>query len=371
MKKMGFVGILILVFTISSCTNTDEIRIGVISPFSGDGAVYGESLKRGVSVALEEIAVKHPELGNRIKLIYEDDQLNSTYAANAINKLIKIDKVQVIIGAFTSNTTLAIAPIAEKNKVVLITPTATNYKIRNAGDYIFRVCPSDDQQGEILAKYAIDNLSAKTASILYMNTDYGFGLKEAFSEIFTDLGGSIILEDGFEQNETDFRTVATKIKSANPDVLFMPSNWQEATNAVNQIHAIGYTPQIICTDGTFEPKFIELTNGNSEGIILSTMAWGVGESKKLAEVFKNQYKNKYNEDPGSYAALCYDAMKVVGKVLEGGARSSDEVREALYDLDYLGATGHNKFDSSGEVNKSFDLYVISHNKFTLIEDPTE
>ncbi len=364
MKNLRILFLLLLISSfLLHCAKKEEIKIGVISPFSGSGAVYGEALKQGFEIALDDIKSSNPVLYSNLKLIYEDDQLNSGIATNAINKLINVDHVPIIIGAFTSNTTLAIAPIAEKNKVVLLTPTATNYKIKFAGDYIFRVCPSDDQQGKVLAEYAIQKLKAKTACILYMNTDYGFGLQESFATIFKKLGGKILYNEGFPQNNTDFRTMIIKIKKLSPDVIYLPSNWQEAANAVNQMKELGLNKQILCTDGTFEPKFLEQTKGSSEGIIITTMAWGVGEEKEIADSFKKKFEKKFKKTPGSYSALCYDALMVVSKVLEKDARTSEEIKNALNHIDYLGATGENRFDKYGEVSKIFQLYTIKNNHF--------
>lgn len=355
---------LIIVF---SCSSNEKIKVGVISPFSGDGAIYGQHLKNGFTIALEKLEKENQDFISKLELIYEDDELDSKKAVNAFNKLINVDKVNVVIGAFTSNTTLAIAPLAEKNKILLVTPTATNYKIKNAGDYIYRVCPSDAQQGSLLASYAIDSLSAKTVSILYMNTDYGAGLKETFENTFNALGGEVLSSDGFPQNATRFQSELTKIRKLSPDIIFMPSNWSEAANAVNQVKELNITTQILCTDGTFEEDFLNLTKGASEGILITSFEWGVGKSILPADEFKNAFKEKFNEEPGGYAALCYDALLVVSEALmKSDYENVKSIKESLDKVKLLGATGSNNFDEFGEVNKDFSIYRVVNNKFVKV-----
>lgn len=360
--------ITILLLSVIGCSKSDEkIDVGVISPFSGDGAIYGEHLKNGFEVALEEIKNDYPDIYDKLNIIYEDDKLNSSTAVNAYKKLVDVDKVKLIIGAFTSNTTLAITPLTSQDSVLLITPTATNYKIKNAGEFVYRICPSDAQQGRILAEYSVNKLGAKTASVLFMNTDYGEGLRENFTAIFEKLGGKILSSDGFPQNETNFRTQLTKIRKLNPDIIFLPSNWKEAANAVNQAKQYKVTNQIICTDGTYEQDFLSLTKGASEEIIITSFSWGEGDAKSFAADFKKRFREKFGKDPNGYSALCFDAMMLVGKLLFTSDYQVSNMKTALDTIQYHGVTGLTKFDEFGEVNKSFGIFRIENNQFVKIE----
>ncbi len=361
-----FISQTLSVLMLIGCSNQEKIKVGVISPFSGDGAIYGQHLKNGFTIALDKIKSENPEFAVKLEIIYEDDKLDSKEAVNAYNKLVNADKVKIIIGAFTSNTTLAIAPFTSRDKVLLITPTATNYRIKDAGDYVYRICPSDALQGSQLAEYAVNTLKAKKVSILFMNTDYGVGLTETFRKKFIELGGEIISSDGFPQNETQFQTLLIKIKKLNPDIIFIPSNWKEAANAVNQAKQLNIKKQILCTDGTFEKDFLELTKGSSEGVIITSFAWGEGPYKKQADEFKEKFKSKFGTDPGGYAALCYDALLVVSNVLMKTNYDVAKIQEALDSVEFVGATGLTKFNKFGEVNKTFKLFKVINNNFVPI-----
>lgn len=361
-----FKNIIILLFISAfffGCAKQEKIKVGVISPFSGDGAIYGQQLKNGFAIALDKIKKENPIFYSKLDLIYEDDKLDASNAVSAYQKLVTVNHVKIIIGGFTSNTTLAIAPFTNRDKVLLITPTATNYKIKYAGPYVYRICPSDAQQGSELAEYAYNKLHAKTVSILYMNTDYGAGLKETFEATFDSLGGKVISSDGFLQNSTQFQTQLTKIKKLKPDIIFLPSNWKEAANAVNQAKQLNVKIQILCTDGTFEQDFLKLTKGSSEGIIITSFEWGQGEYKDIADKFRNEYEKKFGQQPSGYSALCYDAFMVVSQVLMNTDYNVQNIKAGLDKIDYKGVTGLTKFDKYGEVNKNFEIFIVKNNNF--------
>lgn len=344
---------------------TDQIRIGCLSPFSGNGAVYGESLKRGFEIALEELRNENPDFYRRISVIYEDDELNSVKGVSAIKKLIDADDVKMVVGPFTSDVALAVAPITESRRIILLIPTATNYKLRNAGTYVFRVCPSDDIQGRVLADFATGKLNYKKVGIIYMNTDYGVGLKESFSKEFSANGGLVAVEEAFDKDCTDARTQLVKIKDAGVPLVFMPSNYREAAVVVRQAKEMAITAQFLATDGTFEPNFLKLVSQAAEGMIVTTMAWD--PSKGIAAQFSKKFEQRFGEKPGAYSALCYDALKVALKALEVKTLTGQELVKVMQNTSYGGATGETVFDQDGEVDKDFSIYKVSGGQFVLVE----
>jgi len=366
MKKTLIVFIILTVITTIyclNCENKETWKIGCISPFTGNGAVYGQALKRGFNVYLDELEVEEPHVYKKIEIIYEDDKLDAREGVNALNKLINVNNVQVIIGAFTSNVTLAIAPIAEKSRVVLLTPTATNYKIKDAGAFIFRITPSDALQGKIMADFALNALRRKSAAILFMNTDYGVGLQEVFQEHFVKNGGTIVSVESFELGATDMRTQLQKLKSARPDVIFLPSNYVEASNVIIQAKELGIGIPFLGTDGIFDQKFLEITKEAAEGMYISTMAWGTAKYQEQADQFRAKFREKYNEEPGVYSALCYDALAVIVQALKNCSYDGTSIKSQLYKIQLVGATGLNKFDELGEVEKEFDVYQVKNYQF--------
>lgn len=197
---------------------TKEIKIGAMLPLTGDGALYGEMARKAIELGLEEINAKGGIKGKNLSVIYEDTQFNPKIATQAAQKLITIDKVLVIIGPMASNCFLPVAPIAEKNKVILISPSATSHVITDAGDYIFRTIVSDIYDGTAMAQFAYNKLEYKTVGVFYVDEAGPKGVTQAFIEEFKRLGGAILIEETGTQDGTDFRSQITKIKNSDPNL---------------------------------------------------------------------------------------------------------------------------------------------------------
>ncbi|MFZ3091499.1 MAG: ABC transporter substrate-binding protein [Nitrospirota bacterium] len=182
-----------------------EIKIGAILPLTGDAAKWGNNTKNGIDLAVEKVNNAGGINGRKLKILYEDTQGTPKNGVAAIQKLITIEKVPAVIDDSMSTVTLAMSPIAEKSKVVLLATGATAPKISEAGDYIFRIWNSDDLEGKVSAKFVYDDLKLYNAAILYINNDYGNGLESVFKKAFEKLGGRIISSESFGQGDTDFR----------------------------------------------------------------------------------------------------------------------------------------------------------------------
>jgi branched-chain amino acid transport system substrate-binding protein len=187
-KKHIIIGAVLLLAVIAGAclqdTQSDEIKIGAILPLTGEAAEYGEDAKLGIDLAVEEINAAGGINGKMIQVVYEDSQATPSQGVAAIQKLITVDKVPVIIGAMASSVTLAIAPIAEENKVVLLSPASTAPQITEAGDYIFRNEVSDAYGGKAQAELTWDELGIKNVAILCINNDYGVGTADTFKKNF-------------------------------------------------------------------------------------------------------------------------------------------------------------------------------------------
>jgi len=217
----------------------EPIKIGAILPLTGDGAKYGEEARNGVDLAVEYENSHGGIHGRPISVVYEDDKGTSKDAVAAIHKLITVDKVPVVIGAMYSSTTLAIAPIAEENHVVLFSPSASTPELTHAGDYVFRNWPSDVFEGAEMARFAYSQLELRKVAILSVNLDYGLGLERVFGKTFKDLGGSVIYSEHYDQGETDFRSQVRKVKEKRPDAVYLPGYYTEIAAFLKQAREAG------------------------------------------------------------------------------------------------------------------------------------
>lgn len=364
MKKGKRLSIITLIVILSiallgiSCTKKDssEIKIGVISPLTGPAASFGVSQKNGSDLGIDEINSKGGINGKKILAIYEDSQLDPNKAITAFKKLTDVDKVSVVVAQGSTSEVLAIAPLAEKAKVILIAPGASGAKITDAGDYTFRISPSDAFQGGIASEYATKK-GYKKVAIIYVNNDWGNGLKEGFEKAYKRTGGEVILSESMDSSAKDFRTPLTKIKSANPDMVYIPIHPDQAGILLRQAKELGVKTQFFGTDSFSEKAILSVAGNAAEGVIFTMPAKTAGPS---FEEFAKNYKTKYNTDASYIAAAAYDAIIVISKALTIGKGDAAGVKNALYNIKgHSGASGDITFDSNGDVtNKKFDLLMV-------------
>jgi branched-chain amino acid transport system substrate-binding protein len=363
---------LLTVFFLPACSKKrseqKEIKIGCITPLTGDNASYGRQTKEGVDLAVKEINAKGGVYGKNIVITYEDDQANPSIATEAIQKLINSTKVKIIIGGFNSRCTLAMAPIAEKNKVVLISASSTADDIKNAGDYIFRIVPTNAAQGKTMADFAIDNLKARSAAVLYVNDDYGITLKDGVISQFKARGGEIKIIEAFNPNERDFRSQLAKIKAIEADVVFFPALYQECGLILRQAREIGINQSFIGGDGAIDPKLIEIAKEAAENSYYTNLSMGFGVTDAEINAFMNSFKAKYGKEPSAYNAYAYDVVCVIAEALRLSKGTQDRAKESLYEIkDFRGVTGITTFDSYGEVDKPFGMYMIKDSEYIRVQ----
>ena len=214
-----------LALSVTGCSKSDSnsITVGGVAPLSGGVAVYGVECKKGIDLAVEEINAAGGINGKNIVFVCEDDEGDPAKSVNAYTKLTTSNGVKYIIGSLTSGATIAITSLAQADGVVQIAPAATAVAVTEAGNYIFRACYTDPFQGKVGGKFAAANLGAKKAAILYdIGNDYSVGLKENFVAEFTANGGAVVAAESYNTGDKDFNAQLTKIKTAAPDVVYLP-----------------------------------------------------------------------------------------------------------------------------------------------------
>lgn len=346
--------------------NHQEIKIGAILPLTGDAAAWGEKGKKGIDLAVDQINEHGGIDGKQLKVIYEDTQALPRLGVTAVTKLVNVDKVPVVIGDIVSATTLAAAPVAEKNQVVLLAPTASAPAITDAGDYIFRIWPSDLVEGKAMAKFAAEN-DYKEIGILYIQNDYGIGLKNAFSDTYTQMGGKVVADVAYKQDETDFRSHLSKLNSNNPKAIYLISYYKDAALALKQASELGIQCQFLGATAVQDPKLIEIAGKAAEGLIYAIPSGFDPENKSaIVRNFKEAYNKKYSEDPNFVAAHCYDAVNLIAHVMrKSGITSTLIMPELAKIMGFQGVTGEITFDENGDVIKPVDIKVIKNGNFEM------
>lgn len=362
MKRL--LGFLIVVFIITSCCNqkNEAYEIGAILPLSGDVAVYGKSLQNGMNLAMEEYGQKNPD-AIKVNIIYEDSKADPKIAVNAFTKLTSINKCNLILGGFSSSEVLSMSPIAERNKVVLISPTASSPEITYAGDYIFRTTPSDNFDGEIMAKFAFNELQLKKVALLYVNNDYGLGISKVFKNKFENLGGNIVIENSFETGSEDFKTQLLAIKNAKPDGLYIIAS-SEIGNVLKQKTELALDLRVFTVGLAENPNVINIAGKGADSVYYSYPAYQIESSDNIVSGFVSDYKEKYGIVPDVLGAYGYDLMNLVFKAIDGNYESSEKIKNALYNIkDFPGVTGKTTFDKNGDISKTAGIKMILDGEF--------
>lgn len=366
--KLVFISVVFLVIFSVGCGKKEKIKIGAILPLTGDNGTYGVLLKRGMDLAVDEINSHGGVNGKKLIVIFEDSQADPSKAVSAFNKLVTVDKVPMIIGDMFSSSTLAIAPIAEKNKIVLMSPTASAIDLTNAGDYIFRIYPSDSYDGMYLANFSWNRLQIKSISIIYLQVASISALTQVFKERFELLGGKILSVESYKEGDTDFRSLLLKAKNTEPDIIFIPGYLREMAILLRQAKELGIKKPFLSISTFFDPKILKLAGDAAEGVLFSSPSFDPSSNLPEIKNFVNMFKAKYNEIPNILAGYGYDVVNITFAALKSiNNVTPDNIKAALYNINnYPGVTGKTAFDSNGDVVKELKMMQVENVNFTSL-----
>ncbi|GHV78302.1 ethanolamine utilization protein EutJ [Spirochaetia bacterium] len=355
MKKLAtialFLGMAAIVFTGCKKAGAGDITIGGIFPLSGPVAEYGVEAQKGILLAIEEINAAGGIGGSKLVLISEDDEGDATKSVNAFIKLTSRDKAKIVIGSLTSGPTIAVSERAQAQGVVLMAPAASNPVVTDAGNFIFRACFIDPFQGTVGGQFAAETLGAKRAAILYeISNDYSVGLQENFIKAFTALGGTMAAVEVYNTGDTDFNAQITKIKAANPDVVYLPEYYGDVALIAKQLRAQGITTPIVGADGW------DGLTGNAGDEVLNgfyTSNFTNDSTEPRVVKFVKDFQAKFGDKPGAFAALGYDSMSLIkDAIIAAGSADAAPVRDALAKINGSYITGNIKFDAKRNPVKS-------------------
>ncbi|MDT4897786.1 MAG: branched-chain amino acid transport system substrate-binding protein [Acidobacteriota bacterium] len=371
-------GLIAALFASMSCTKRGgncadpggTIKVGVYGDLTGQTSSFGQSTRNGSQMAADEINAAGGINGRQVQLILEDDQGEPGKAATVVAKLINQDQVRALIGEVASSNSIAAAPNAQEAKVPMISPSSTNPKVTQIGDYIFRVCFIDPFQGEVMAKFASNTLKAKRAAILFdSNSDYSKGLIQFFKQAFTKLGGEIVAEQAYAQRDRDFTGQLTQIRSANPDVIYVPGYYQEVGVIAKQTKQLGIKAPLLGGDGWDSPQLWDLGGESLNGSFISNH-YSVDDPSPVIQDFVKRYKAKYNGvAPDALAALAYDAMMVLAdSIKRANGTECAALRDAIAQTkDFKGITGVITLDTDRNAVKPAVVLELRDKRFVYKE----
>ncbi|PWU15608.1 MAG: ethanolamine utilization protein EutJ [Bdellovibrio sp.] len=330
-------GILLL----STCTKKDVILVGHFATMTGSEASFGTSTDEAIKMARDEVNAAGGIHGKKIEIITLDDQGRPELAAAMVKRLIEQDKVVAILGEVASTRTLAAAPIAQKSKIPLVTPSSTNPKVTQIGDYIFRTCFIDPFQGTVMANFTLNNLKLKKVAIFRdIKSDYSVGLADFFKARLLELGGTVVEDLSYQSGDVDFNGQLTKIKSAQPEAVFIPGYYTEVGLIALQARQAGIKAALLGGDGWESTKLYEIGKDAVEGGYFSNHYSG-DSTDPIVVSFVKKYKEKYGRVPDGMAATGYDGAKILFQAIANAASPTPElIRDQLAMIkDYNGVTG--------------------------------
>jgi branched-chain amino acid transport system substrate-binding protein len=356
---------------------SDQILIGHVASLTGEQATFGESTDNAIKLAISEVNAKGGVKGKKVVLKTYDDQGKPEEAAVAATRLINQDKVMVLLGEVASSSSLAMAPIADANKVPMISPTSTNPRVTKDGDktrpFVFRVCFIDPFQGTVMAKFAHENLKLTKVAILRdVGNDYSVGLADYFAAKFKELGGTIVSDQSFKAGDQDFKAQLTQIKTKAPQMIYVPAYYTDVALIGRQARELGIKVPLAGGDGWDSSKLYEIAQGALDGSFFSNH-YTHENPDPVVQNFVKKYKDTYGAVPDALAALGYDAALVAFDAMNRASDQSGEaVAKAIGDTkDFQGVAGKINIDKDHNAVKSAVVIGIQNNaaKYVTTVEP--
>jgi len=318
------------------------IKIGEVGSMTGTEATFGISSDRGIQIRVKEVNSAGGIKGRQIQIIALDDQGKPEEAATAATRLISSEHVVALLGEVASTRSMFMADKAQPAKVPMVSPSSTNPKVTDKGDYIFRACFIDPFQGYVMAKFATDNLKLKKFAILKdVRNDYSVGLAQNFEENVKKMGGQIVATESYSNGDVDFKAQLTNMKGAQPEALYVPGYYTDVGLIARQAREVGITVPLLGGDGWDSEKLYEIGKEALEGSYFSNH-YSVDDPSPRIQEFVGKFKKEYGGQlPDSLAAQAYDAA---GMLFEAMQKATDltgpNIRQALADTKgFHGVTG--------------------------------
>jgi branched-chain amino acid transport system substrate-binding protein len=372
MKRLVLAALALALLMVGGCDSGSQktLKIGSMSPLTGPYAADGNDIANGVRTAIKvtEQAGGLPGFEN-IQLIAEDTACDPRQAVAAANKLIN-EGVVAVVGAYCSSSTIPASETLNEEDVVMVTPASTNEKVTERGlKHMFRTCGRDDDQSVVAVKFMQDKLDAKTVYIVDDKTTYSQGLADNVALNAKEQDIKVLGHDHVNQGDKDFSAVLTKVKKADPDVLYM-SLQNSATGSLMVIQArrMGLDCDVVAQDAVYHPQFIEIAKDAAEGVYL-TFGY-IDKDKPAYKKFLDAYQPKYGK-PGAYSAYAYDSAMALFEAIKmaDGKVDPAAISQNLRDLTMQGASKKIDYEKNGDSGSNYIIRKVEDGEFVNYWNP--
>lgn len=373
--KFVFVAMVMVLMAgvISGCGDSasKDIKIGILNEMTGGNATFGTSSANGAKMAIKEANAKGGILGKQIQAVIADNKSEPSESANAMTKLATQDKVVAVTGIFSSSNAIAASNVAEVSKLPYVAIGATNPKVTvdeksgKVKDYTFRICFIDPFQGTVGANFVLNTLQVKKAVMLVDNSsDYSKGLALFFKDAFTKGGGNVLAEEAYLQKDQDFKTILTKVKALEPEVIYVPGYYEEVGKIVKQARELGITAPIVGGDGWDSPKLVEIGSAIALNNTYFTNHYSADDTSPASRAFVEAYIKEYGQAPDAMAVLSYDGTNVlIDAIKRANSVEPEKIREALAGTkDYAAITGSTTLNATHDAVKNAVIIEMKDGK---------
>jgi branched-chain amino acid transport system substrate-binding protein len=345
----------------------DSVKVGLSLPLTGDWAEYGDFIKKSVMMVVNKANKDGGINGKKIEVVVADSRGDPKESVLIAEKFVGNPEIIAEIGDFSSSSCMAAAPIYEKANMAQVSPTSSHPDFTKKGRNMFRVIGTQAAEGPFNARWAVKDIGAKTVATLYINNDWGVAANKYFTEAVKAMGGKVVAEEAFAPGEKDFSSVMSKIKRANPDVLYLPVFYADAASIMSQARRMHYKPTVLSTGSLYSPKLITLGGKAVEGLMTAAVYFP-DNPRPESMAFTKAFTETYGKGPNMFAAVGYDAAAlVIAALKKTGAKDRASVAPALETLRYSGVTGDFDYSKSHDPQKEFAKIIVKDGKWVAVK----
>ena len=363
---------------------TKTVKIGLVSPLSGDLAPLGLGIRNSADLAVKQANESGAIPGWTLELRPEDDEGKPDTGRNAATTLAGDDEVVGVVGPLNSSVGQTVQPVLASSEIVEVSPANTGVSLTKGEDPsnpkrpypgYFRTCTTDDVQGPFAARYLYEDAGIKKLATVHDKKAYGQGLVEAFTTEFEKLGGEIVASETINPDDSNFNPVISKVKAAKPEAVYYGGEYPEAGPLSQQMKSAGLNVPLMGGDGIYDPAYIEQAGKSSTGD-LATSVGAPAETLESANEFVEAYEaGGYDEPYGAYGAYSYDATNAIIEALKTSLADAEDVEsarqptiEAMADVSFDGATGPVAFDEFGDnTTRVLTVYEVKDGEWATVK----
>ncbi len=353
---------LLLALSFVNCPGKTPVLVGAVLPLSGQFALYGEPIRKGIELAFEEIKAKG-DTGFDLELEIKDSQGDPELAKKELEDL--YDRgAPAVIGGATTEEALTMVEVADGQDKVLISPSASSPRLSGISTNFYRVFPSDFLEGTKMGHFATQTLNVKSVVIVASESPYAKGIQQVFRQEFERKGGTVQDVIEYPRNTSDLGGVLDRIMTLSPEAVYLADYADGLVTLLKGLHERGFTGKILTTSSIASGEVLEKAGAAAEGVLFTQSNYDVDSDEPQIHAFVEAYKAKYGSAPDLYAAHGYDAMRVYARALQKGGRQPREFWQGMRSINnFPGVTGPIQFDEQGDVQKFPRVYIVTDGQF--------